>query len=264
MGAAVSPVVLCIKDEVVVLNNILTFVRAEIRHIICFLGGKGYQTPEVAATTAAVMAGAVPEAWEEFSWRIKPSSSGHKSLSVWVDQLVLRHKELERLNDKRLKIPSMWLGGLSNPRGMLAALRLEAMTAANPDPQLRVDITARDHSHLREPPMDGIFVHRVSLDGALWEGGTLKEPQAGKRSHLPVLHLTFAVPPEATGRQLKEQTLDSQKRRGEVSHSFALPAFYSAERTGRTLDDLIFTMDVSVDDLPTLVKWNAWSTCLTL
>jgi len=263
-GAAVSPVVLCIQDEVAALNNILTFVRAEVRTILSYLSGKGYQTPAVAASTAAIVEGTVPEAWEAFSWRVKPSATGQKLLSVWLDQLCLRHKELERLNDKRLKIPSMWLGGLTNPQGMLAALRLEAMTSTNPDPSLRVDITARDHSHLREPPMDGIFVHRVNLDGANWEGGTLKEPQAGKRSHLPVLHLTYAVMPEATGRQLKEQTLDSQKSRGQVSHTYSLPAYYSAERSSRSLDDLIFHMDVTVDDLPTLLKWTAWSACLTL
>ena len=266
MGAAVSPVVLCIQDEVAALNKILTFVRAEIWTIISVLSGKGYQTSAFAASTAAIMAGIVPPAWEAFSWRVKPSpaTTGPKTLSLWLDQLCLRHKELERLNDKRLKIPSMWLGGLTNPKGMLAALRLEAMTVHNPDPTLRVDITARDHSHLREPPMDGIFVHRASLDGANWDGSGLKEPQAGRRSNLPVLHLTYAVMPEATGRQLKEQTIESSKRRGEVSHTYALPAYYSAERSSRSLDDQIFHMDVSVDDLPTLLKWTAWSACLTL
>jgi energy-coupling factor transporter ATP-binding protein EcfA2 len=262
-GPVVSPVVLCIQDEVGMLNRVLAFVRSELRAIIAHLCGRGYKTPATSECTTAILEGRVPTHWEEISWRVNPTS-GQKSLNVWIEQTILRHKELERLNDKRMKIPSMWLGGLFRPEAMLAALRTEAMSQDNPDPTLRVDITARDHSHLREPPMDGIFVHHVNLDGAVWEGGTFKEPSAGKKSHLPVLHLTYASPPEATGRQLKEQTLDAQKRRGDTTHSYSLPAYYSAERTSRRLEDIVFSMDVAVEDLSTLLKWTAWSVCLTL
>jgi hypothetical protein len=262
----VSAVVLFIVDEVASLNRLLNYVRHEIRSLVHFLAGKGSCTPHMAATVKAIVAATVPPGWEQASWRLRSDAKRNKSLAGWVDQLCLRHKELERLNDKRMRTPSVWLGGLQNPKGMLAALRLESMGPSNPEPTLRVEITHRDWSHLREPPAngDGIFVHRVSLDGAMWEAG-LKDPHPGKRPHLSgVLHLTYAPMPEATGRQIKEREQATQMRRGEQSHTFILPAYASSDRTRFNQDDLIFQMEVQVEDLTGLLKWTTWCLCLSL
>jgi len=259
-----SPVNTFIELEVARHDRILAFLRSDITAMIQYLTGKGgASSPHLRVSIDSLLRNQVPATWECISWKPRPVGS-QKPLAAWTDTLALRSKELEKLNDKRLKIPSAWLGGMFNPRGMLAAMRMEAMSETNPDPTMRVEITNRDYHHLREPPMDGIFVHRVALDGCLWENGGFREPAAGKRTHLPVLHITYALQAEATGRQLKEASLEGSKRRGDAMHNYSCPTYRSQDRTAEDSSDLVLNLDVTCDDLNSYLKWTLWGVCLTL
>ena len=252
-----------IETEVAGHDRILAFVRTDLTAMIQYLTGKGgASSPHLLTSIDSLLRNQVPATWVAITWTARPSGS-QKPLAAWMEQLSLRSKELDKLNDKRLKTPSVWLGGLHNPRGMLAAMRMEAMSESNPDPQLRVEITNRDYHHLREPPMDGIFIHRAALDGCMWENGGFKESTGGKRSHLPVLHLTYALVPEATGRQQKEAALGGG-RRGDVTYTYSTPAYRSRERTSEDPSDLVLNLDVQCDDLNAYIKWTLWGVCLTL
>merc|ERR1711935_531352 len=111
--------------------------------MIQYLTGKGgASSPHLRVSIDSLLRNQVPATWECISWKPRPVGS-QKPLAAWTDTLALRSKELEKLNDKRLKIPSAWLGGMFNPRGMLAAMRMEAMSETNPDPTMHVKITNR-------------------------------------------------------------------------------------------------------------------------
>ncbi|XP_063714091.1 dynein axonemal heavy chain 5-like isoform X5 [Symsagittifera roscoffensis] len=145
--------------------------------------------------------GKIPKVWLKLAsgWERGPAE-GQWSLPQWIGDLSARAQQLERmLQQGREKCPAYWLGGLYNPRGLLACLKQELLKnyseAAGQVEQLvfRTEITGRDKDHLRDPPPDGMFMHSLFMWGCRWEKSNMElmDEPASPKGHcpLPVVHL---------------------------------------------------------------------------
>lgn len=199
VGRGVGAVARFVKTEIDIMNNLLSYVRQDLLTMAAVYGGTAAMSPTTLASIEAILRHRLPRAWEEVSWQPRP---GHSSLNTWIEDLQIRVRELEKLHKLGTRITSVFLGGFFNPRGFLGALQQEAALPSHPSPTLRVEVTTREKDHLREPPVDGVFVYNVSLEGGTWFSGALRDTLTpSKRQMLPVLHLTYSQHHEQPVRQ---------------------------------------------------------------
>nr|XP_014351636.1 PREDICTED: dynein heavy chain 8, axonemal-like [Latimeria chalumnae] len=101
----------------------------------------------------------------------------------------------------RERMPTYWLGAFKNPKGLLSALKQEAVhqqserTSSAEPLVFQTEITQRDKDHsleMRDPPQDGMFVYGVHVWGVTWhktEAELLDSPHKQSPATLPVIHL---------------------------------------------------------------------------
>jgi dynein heavy chain len=198
VGRGAGAVARFVRTEVLLMSKLLTFVRQDLLTMAAAYAGTAMMTPATHASIESIRRHRLPRAWEVMSWGPRTS---HAPLTTWIEDLQVRVKELEKLHRLGTRISSVYLGGLFNPRGFLGALQQEAALPSHPKPVLKIELTAREKDHLREPPVEGVFVHNISLEGGTWFGGTLRDTVTpSKRQMLPVFHLTFSQTHEQPGR----------------------------------------------------------------
>ena len=270
-----DPIWRFVEAEVSQLNELLRSVRQDVADMKEALLGNMAITPVMFASMQQILKKRVPNVWLAQSW--VPTHLIGDVLGHWTDELEMRVKELAHLGHLGVKTPSIFLGGLFNPRGLLMAMCQREITAAHPKPTLRCEITVRDKDHLREPPADGIFIHNVALEGCGWD---MTSQASGvkdiitldkttlKRTVLPVLHLTYAPLPEVPlgrGASKAEVPASLKKRPGEATvTNFSCPVYTTARRSQTDEDALIFNIDVPCDDSHLAMKWVSRGICATL
>ena len=270
-----DPIWRVVEAEVSQLNELLRSVRQDVANMKEALLGNMAITPGMFASMQQILKKHVPDLWLAQSW--VPAQQIGDVLGHWVDELEARVKELAHLAHLGMKTPSIFLGGLFNPRALLMALCQREITAAHPKPTLRCEITVRDKDHLREPPADGIFIHNVALEGCGWD---MTSQAAGlkdiitldkttlKRTVLPVLHLTYAPLPEVPlgrGGSKVEIPASPKKRPGEPTvTNFSCPVYTTAKRSQTDEGALIFTIEMPCETPPLAMKWVSRGICATL
>jgi dynein heavy chain len=270
-----DPIWRVVEAEVSQLNELLRSVRQDVANMKEALLGNMAITPVMFVSMQQILKKHVPDLWLAQSW--VPAQQIGDVLGHWVDELETRVKELGHLAHLGMKTPSIFLGGLFNPRALLMALCQREITAAHPKPTLRCEITVRDKDHLREPPADGIFVHNVALEGCGWDMSSqaaglkdiiVLDKTTSKRTVLPVLHLTYAPMPEVPlgrGGSKVEIAASPKKRPGEPTvTNFSCPVYTTAKRSQTDEDALIFNIEMPCEDSPLAMKWVSRGICATL
>jgi len=98
-----------------------------------------------------------------------------KALPAWIDDLMLRLRQLDGLVEKKLKLPpSLWISGLWNPRGFVAAvLQVSARAKGQGLDSMRAlaEFTVTWPEDLWAQPDEGVHAHGFYMDGARWDVG---------------------------------------------------------------------------------------------
>ncbi|XP_028415382.1 dynein heavy chain 8, axonemal-like isoform X2 [Dendronephthya gigantea] len=215
--------------------------------------------PDVLEAANALYHLRIPSRWLRLAGDSSPP--GTWSLSAWLADLQSRHSHIERVvTQGRDRVPAYWLGAFFNPKRLLAIVKQEAIRNFESSGRssvmelfvLQSDITGRDKDHLREPPLEGIFVYGLYMWGCAWEKTTGDLMDAAPRhgpTPLPVIHLTV-VP------QSEKHTLhDPQK----AAVSYSCPC-YPSRICSR---EPVLQLDIDNKDV-SASRWALRGLCATL
>jgi len=163
----VSPMKVCLLQEIERYNDLLTSVRGSIKLLMKGIQGLVVMSSEQENVYAALFEGKVPVAWLSAYPSLKP-------LSSWMPDLADR---IEQLNIWGYQgIPKLfWLGGLTYPTSFLTAL-LQASARKN---MISVDalsfdflVMVGDDSTITAMPKEGSYFKNMVLEGAKWDTNT--------------------------------------------------------------------------------------------
>jgi len=190
----------------------------------------------------------IPSKWSQLGG--DSSSPPTWSLAAWFTDLANRFSHIDRIIVQgREKVPAYWLGAFFNPRRFLSIIKQEAVRNSEGKPSatepfvFQTEITGRDKDHLREPPLDGMFVYGIYLWGCAWEkttGDLLDAPPKLGPTPLPVVHIV-ALP------QIEKASLNDPVR---AAVSYSCPC-YSSRICQR---EPVMLLDVDNKDVPS-TRW---------
>lgn len=190
----------------------------------------------------------IPSKWSKLGGDSSPPFTW--SLAGWFTDLGNRFSHIDRIIVQgRDKVPAYWLGAFFNPRRFLSIIKQEAVRnaegkASSTEPFVfQTEITGRDKDHLREPPLDGMFVYGIYLWGCAWEkttGDLLDAPPKSGPTPLPVVHIV-ALP------QTEKVSINDPVR---AAVSYSCPC-YSSRICAR---EPVMLLDVDNKDVPS-TRW---------
>lgn len=190
----------------------------------------------------------IPSKWSQLGGESSPPPTW--SLAAWFTDLGNRFSHIDRIIvQSRERVPAYWLGAFFNPRRFLSIIKQEAVRnyegrVSGTEPFVyQTEITGRDKDHLREPPLDGMFVYGIYLWGCAWEkttGDLLDAPPKSGPTPLPVVHIV-ALP------QTEKASLNDPVR---AAVSYSCPC-YSSRICQR---EPVMLLDVDNKDVPS-TRW---------
>ncbi|XP_068697910.1 dynein axonemal heavy chain 8-like [Montipora foliosa] len=190
----------------------------------------------------------IPGKWSKLGGDSSPPPTW--SLAAWFSDLGNRFSHIDRIIVQgRDKVPAYWLGAFFNPRRFLSIIKQEAVRNAegkssSTEPFVfQTEITGRDKDHLREPPLDGMFVYGIYLWGCAWEkttGDLLDAPPKSGPTPLPVVHIV-ALP------QIEKASINDPVR---AAVSYSCPCYSSRI----CMREPVMLIDVDNKDVPS-TRW---------
>lgn len=169
-------------------------IRETMKDCLSALQGESLMTEAIERICASILAGCVPKGWAD-------ATVQSPSLTSWLEIITRRNRQyVSWLKNGRPAV--FWIGGFSNVRAFLTAVRQEvsrSMLQESSDHtvdtvQLVATVTKFDgvQKVARAPPSIGVYVDGICLEGAEWHSLYKKVlPCSGRRisSALPVLHI---------------------------------------------------------------------------
>jgi len=184
--ADVSPLKICLLQEIERYGDLLSAVRASIKLLQKGIQGFVVISKEQEAVLEALYQGKVPASWLFAYPSLKP-------LSTWMPDLADR---IEQLNIWAFHgVPKvMWLGGMTYPTSLLTAM-LQASARKN---MVSVDtlsfdfiVQTADETGIAAMPKEGAYIKNMILEGAKWDtsGGCLADADTMQLfAPMPIVH----------------------------------------------------------------------------
>ncbi|XP_074223450.1 dynein axonemal heavy chain 11 isoform X1 [Camelus bactrianus] len=208
-----GPYVLVCFQECERMNILLREIRVSLQQLDLGLKGELTLSPDLEAQQSALSCDAVPDAWSKLAY---PSTYG---LAQWLNDLLLRCRELDTWTQD-LALPAVvWLSGFFNPQSFLTAI-MQTMARKNEWPLdkicLTVDVTKKTKEDYGHPPREGAYLHGLFMEGARWDpqSGTIADARLKEiRSAMPVI-FAKAIPVD----------------RQETKHTYECPVYKTKTR----------------------------------
>jgi dynein heavy chain len=162
------------------MNDLITAMARTLDELTKGLNGQLNMSQPMEDLASALRINQVPgrnpfhqASWEKLAW---PSM---KDLQAWYSDMILRCDAL-RVWQQDLKTPfSLWMPGLFNPTAFLTAIKQVTIRAASlPLDKMGVEThmtTMTEAEQATGPPVDGMYVHGLFMEGARW--GEIEDPQ---------------------------------------------------------------------------------------
>mmetsp|Transcript_37369 Transcript_37369/g.88348 ORF Transcript_37369/g.88348 Transcript_37369/m.88348 type:complete len:294 (+) Transcript_37369:3-884(+) len=163
-----------LSREIAHVNNLLRRIAETLQDLEVALEGLGRLTRSLDAVIESMCLDSVPREWAAVAW---PSC---RPLGAWFNDLVARCEMLEEWR-KRGRLPAvLWLGGLSYPQSLPAAVLLHHALANNlplHQVSLQTEVTRKLPEDCREDDVGPggkpeVLVHGLFLENARWEART--------------------------------------------------------------------------------------------
>lgn len=180
-----SPYILVCFQECERMNILMKEIRRSLKELDLGLKGELTISSDMEALQTALYYDSVPDSWTRLAY---PSTFG---LGQWVNDLLLRCRELDMWTQDLVLPAVVWLSGFFNPQSFLTAI-MQSMARKNEWPLdkmcLTVDVTKKTKDDFGHPPREGAYIHGLFMEGARWD------IQAGVISEARLKELTPAMP----------------------------------------------------------------------
>ncbi|XP_040289656.1 dynein heavy chain 11, axonemal [Bufo bufo] len=161
-----SPYILVCFQECERMNILMREIRRSLKELDLGLKGELTISSDMEALQLALYYDSVPESWTKLAY---PSTFG---LGHWINDLLLRCRELDMWTQDLVLPAVVWLPGFFNPQSFLTAI-MQSMARKNEWPLdkmcLTVDVTKKAKDDFGHPPREGAYIYGLFMEGARWD-----------------------------------------------------------------------------------------------
>uniref|UniRef100_K7FTG1 Dynein axonemal heavy chain 11 n=1 Tax=Pelodiscus sinensis TaxID=13735 RepID=K7FTG1_PELSI len=184
-AAVRSPYVLICFQECERMNLLIRAIHKSLKQLDLGLKGELTFSPDMEAQQSALLYNIVPDAWTKLAYA---STYG---LAQWINDLLLRCRELDTWTQDLVLPAVMWLSGFFNPQSFLTAI-MQCTARKNDWPLdkmcLTVEVTKKFREDYGHPPREGAYICGLFMEGARWD------IQSGVIAEARLMDLTPAMP----------------------------------------------------------------------
>ncbi|XP_075070448.1 dynein axonemal heavy chain 11 [Mixophyes fleayi] len=161
-----SPYILVCFQECERMNVLMREIRRSLKELDLGLKGELTISSDMEALQLALYYDSVPDSWTKLAY---PSTFG---LGHWINDLLLRCRELDMWTQDLVLPAVVWLSGFFNPQSFLTAI-MQSMARKNEWPLdkmcLTIDVTKKTKEDFGHPPREGAYIHGLFMEGARWD-----------------------------------------------------------------------------------------------
>ncbi|XP_031759446.1 dynein heavy chain 11, axonemal [Xenopus tropicalis] len=188
-----SPYILVCFQECERMNILTQEIRRSLKELNLGLKGELTISSDMEALQSSLFYDSVPDTWAKLAY---PSSF---SLGQWINDLLLRCRELDTWTQDLVLPAVVWLSGLFNPQSFLTAI-MQSMARKNEWPLdkmcLTVDVTKKTKEDYGHPPREGAYICGLFMEGARWDIQTNVIAEARLKDLTPLMPVIYvrAIP----------------------------------------------------------------------
>ncbi|RXM32245.1 Dynein heavy chain 11, axonemal [Acipenser ruthenus] len=161
-----TPYIVVCFQECERMNLLIHEIRRSLKELDLGLKGELTISSEMEALQSALYYDTVPGSWTKLAY---PSTYG---LGQWINDLLLRCRELDTWTQDLVLPAVVWLSGFFNPQSFLTSI-MQSMARKNEWPLdkmcLTVDVTKKTKDDYGHPPREGAYIHGLYMEGARWD-----------------------------------------------------------------------------------------------
>ncbi|XP_072136268.1 dynein axonemal heavy chain 8-like [Mobula birostris] len=180
-----------LRQEIDRMQKVITMLRLCLGDLQLAIEGTIIMSENLTDALDNMYDARVPQGWKRISW-------ASSTLGFWFTDLLERNTQFSSwIFEGRPNV--FWMTGFFNPQGFLTAMRQEVTRAhkswALDSVTLHNEVTKLMKEDIKVPPIDGVYIHGLYLDGAGWDrrNTRLTEPTAKVLfTMLPVIYI-FAI-----------------------------------------------------------------------
>ncbi|XP_058810344.1 dynein axonemal heavy chain 8 [Phymastichus coffea] len=159
-----APMNIFLKQEIDRIQVVLNLVRSTLKNLLLAIEGVIIMSEQLRDAFDNIYDARIPQFWKSKSWE-------STTLGFWFTELIERNQQFSSwLYDGRPT--TFWMTGFFNPQGFLTAMRQEVTRMhkgwALDNVVLYNDVTKFNSDEVKIPPVEGVYVHGLYLEGAGW------------------------------------------------------------------------------------------------
>ncbi|XP_074092949.1 dynein axonemal heavy chain 8 [Macrotis lagotis] len=180
-----------LRQEIDRMQRVITRLRNSLSDLKLAIEGTIIMSENLRDALDNMYDARIPALWKRISW-------DSSTLGFWFTELLERNNQFSFwIFEGRPNV--FWMTGFFNPQGFLTAMRQEVTRAhkgwALDTVTIHNDVMRQTKEEITVPPVEGVYIHGLYLDGAAWDRRNGKLTESTPKvlfTQLPVLHI-FAI-----------------------------------------------------------------------
>ncbi|XP_027732137.1 dynein heavy chain 8, axonemal [Vombatus ursinus] len=180
-----------LRQEIDRMQKVITRLRISLSDLKLAIEGTIIMSENLRDALDNMYDARIPALWKRISW-------DSSTLGFWFTELLERNSQFSFwIFEGRPNV--FWMTGFFNPQGFLTAMRQEVTRAhkgwALDSVTIHNDVLRQTKEEITVPPLEGVYIHGLYLDGAAWDRRNGKLTESTPKvlfTQLPVLHI-FAI-----------------------------------------------------------------------
>ncbi|XP_044272703.1 dynein axonemal heavy chain 8 [Tribolium madens] len=183
-----NPLNIFLRQEIDRMQKVITNVRTTLKDLLLAIEGIIIMNESLRDALDNIYDARVPFVWRRGSWTAN-------TLGFWFTELLERNAQFSTwcFGGRPL---TFWMAGFFNPQGFLTAMKQEVARAhkgwALDQVKLQNVVLKNLKEEILQPPLEGVYVHGLFLDGAGWDRRNARLNESINKvlyTMIPVVHI---------------------------------------------------------------------------